>query len=130
VTVSHQEGRVLVIDHCGHDLYRRLEGDVCGILSIGDDTTAVCGHICSHLGIPVFGIVDGDRDGIVEGAYPPRSVVVEVIDGRDDDIGEEIARTIDDRPRRWEAWVRETLRSLGGTARVVHDTFDDHEAVH
>ena len=50
-------GRILVIDHCGHDLYRSITPGTCGVLAIGDDTTAVCGHICSHLGIPVFGVI-------------------------------------------------------------------------
>jgi hypothetical protein len=54
-----RHGRVVVIDHCGHEIYARLAGDCCGVLAIGDDTTAVCGHICVHRGIPVLGITDG-----------------------------------------------------------------------
>ncbi|HZD44379.1 MAG TPA: DUF2117 domain-containing protein, partial [Methanomicrobiales archaeon] len=51
-------GRILIVNHCGHEIYKSLGPDVCGVLSIGDDTTAVCGHICSHRGIPIFGVVD------------------------------------------------------------------------
>lgn len=114
-------GRIAVVDHCGHTLYRELGKDVCGILAVGDDTTAVCGHICSHAGIPVFGVVDGDADAIVEPGFAPGSVVVEVIDGRDDDIGREVAATRDLRADTWEEWVEETLLTLAGRVRVVLD---------
>ena len=50
-------GRVLVIDHCGHEIYARMPDDCCGVLAIGDDTTAVCGHICAHRGIPCLGLL-------------------------------------------------------------------------
>ncbi|MCM2466364.1 DUF2117 domain-containing protein [Methanoculleus oceani] len=114
-------GRIAVIDHCGHTLYQEIGEDVCGVLAVGDDTTAVCGHICSHAGIPVFGVVDGDADAIVEPGYAPGSVVVEVVDGRDDDIGRELAAVRDLDAARWEEWVEETLRILAGRVRIVLD---------
>jgi hypothetical protein len=112
-------GRIRVVDHAGIDLYRNTHEGVCGVLSIGDDTTAVCGHICAHLGIPVFGVVDGDADGIVDPAYPPGSVVVEVIGGRDDDVGAALAKGLDDAPRHWDSWVREQLDFLGKDVRII-----------
>jgi hypothetical protein len=114
-------GRVAVVDHCGHTLYTAIGDDVCGVLAIGDDTTAVCGHICSHAGIPVFGVVDGDADAIVEPGYAPGSVVVEVIDGRDDDLGREIADGRDLQASTWEDWVEETLREIDGRVRILLD---------
>lgn len=115
-------GRIRVVDHAGIDLYRNVHEGVCGVLSIGDDTTAVCGHICAHLGIPVFGVVDGDGDGIVDPAFPPGSVVVEVIAGRDDDVGAALAERLDDTPRHWESWVREQLNFLGNEVRIIVNT--------
>ncbi len=114
-------GRIAVIDHCSHTLYHEIGEDVCGILAVGDDTTAVCGHICSHSGIPVFGVVDGDADDIVEPGYAPGSVVVEVVDGRDDDLGREVAAVRDLDAASWEEWVEETLRILAGRVRIVLD---------
>ncbi|MFA7563180.1 MAG: DUF2117 domain-containing protein [Methanoculleus sp.] len=114
-------GRVAVIDHCGHTLYDGIDEDVCGVLAVGDDTTAICGHICSHAGVPVFGVVDGDADGIVAPGFAPGSVVVEVLDGRDDDIGREVAEGRDLLADCWEEWVEETLRSLAGRVRIVLD---------
>ncbi len=118
-------GQIIVIDHAGEELYTRTEGAVCGVLSIGDDTTAVCGHICAHMGIPVFGVTDGDADGIVPAAYAPGSVVVEVLEGRDDDLGAELTRDIDVGHRIWDEWVSETLAYLDGRVRITVDRTGD-----
>jgi hypothetical protein len=113
-------GRIAVIDHCGHDLYRALTPDTCGVLAIGDDTTAVCGHICAHRGIPVFGVVDGDLDGLVAGDFSPGSVVVEVLDGRDDEAGRELLPLARDAPVAWRDWTARALAFLGARCRVIH----------
>jgi hypothetical protein len=114
-------GRVLVIDHCGHEIYSRMPDDCCGVLAIGDDTTAVCGHILAHRGIPVFGVVDGDRDVIVPPAYAPSSVVAEVAGERDDDVGMEIKKRVPETQVVWDEWVREILDYLHDRASVVVD---------
>jgi hypothetical protein len=95
------------------------------VLSIGDDTTAVCGHICAHMGIPVFGVTDGDADGIVPAVYAPGSVVVEVLEGRDDDLGAELARDVGLHRRVWDEWVAETLACLDGRVRITVDRTGD-----
>ncbi|MDT8356995.1 MAG: DUF2117 domain-containing protein, partial [Methanomicrobiaceae archaeon] len=121
-----ETGRIAVVDHAGHRLYEALGGDICGVLSIGDDTTAVCGHICSHLGIPVFGVVDGDFDGIIEPVFPEGSVVVEVMRGRDDEVGVELASLAGGSGIHWPSWVKQVLEKLGDVARVVVDRQDLH----
>ena len=118
-------GRVLVIDHCGHELYTRIPEECCGVLAIGDDTTAVCGHICSHRGIPVLGIVDGDRDAIVPSAFAPGSVVLEMLGERDDDAGTEIAGKVPDVPIVWDDWVEEIIGYLNKRVRIVIDLRED-----
>jgi len=115
-------GNVVVIDHCGHEIYQRILHDCCGILAIGDDTTAVCGHICAHRGIPVLGIVDGDRDAIVTESFAPGSVVMMAQKERDDDIGTEVASMAGESPVHWDEWVDSVLNMLGDRVRVVVDT--------
>ncbi len=122
-------GRVLVIDHCGHEIYSKMPDDCSGVLAIGDDTTAVCGHICAHRGIPVLGIVDGDRDAIVPSAFAPGSVVVEVLRERDDDVGKEIGKYVPDTPVVWYAWMQEILEYLDGRVRIVIDLRKEDDAV-
>jgi hypothetical protein len=113
------KGRVILIDHCGHGLYQELKEDVTGVLAIGDDTTSVCGHICSHRGIPVFGIVDGDADGVIPPRFAPGSVVVLVTSGSDDDLGREIARNIPRGPVQWDTWVDTQLSAIGERGTVI-----------
>jgi hypothetical protein len=113
-------GRIAVIDHCGIDLYRALTPETCGVLAIGDDTTAVCGHICVHRGIPVFGVVDGDRDGLIAAGFSPGSVVVEVLSGTDDEVGRELVPLALEGPVAWRDWTTRALAFLGARCRVVH----------
>jgi hypothetical protein len=115
------QGSVVIIDHCGHEIYSRLPDGCCGVLAIGDDTTAVCGHVCAHRGIPVFGIVDGDRDLIVPAGFAPGSVVVETMGERDDDLGAEIRRQVHGETFVWADWVRSVLAYLQGRVTVIQD---------
>ncbi|HUK37905.1 MAG TPA: DUF2117 domain-containing protein [Methanomicrobiales archaeon] len=115
------EGRVLVVDHCGKDLYRSIAPDTCGVLAIGDDTTAVCGHICAHRGIPVFGVVDGDPDGLLAAGFAPGSVIAEVLEGSDDETGRELAASVSCGGMvNWESWVADALKHLGDRCRIRH----------
>ena len=98
-----------------------MPDDCCGVLAIGDDTTGVCGHILAHRGIPVLGIVDGDRDVIVPPAFAARSVVAEVLGERDDDVGREIAKKVPEIQVIWDEWVEEMLAYLEGRVHVVMD---------
>ncbi len=121
--IKCKSGNIAVIDHAGCELYEKTGPETCGLLSIGDDTTAVCGHIGSHLGIPVFGVTDGDADTILKPSYPKDSVVIEVINGRDDETGAEIAAGLEaDGKYTWSLWVKETLESLKDEVKVVVDT--------
>ena len=113
-------GRVLFLDHCGHEIYTKLSGGICGIVSVGDDTTAVCGHVASHLGIPVFGIIDGDRDDIVEESFFHGSVIAHAIDERDDDIGDELKDMIPDGEVAWDELVGRLICHLGKRVRISH----------
>ncbi|KQC05823.1 MAG: hypothetical protein APR53_06755 [Methanoculleus sp. SDB] len=116
-----QNGRIAVIDHAGHTIYDNVGCDVCGVLAIGDDTTAICGHICSHHGLPVFGVVDGDGDGIVPPAFSPGSVVVRTLHERDDDVGAELALHVTGADYRWDTWVEEALGHLGNRITIMID---------
>ena len=114
-------GHIVIIDHAACDIYSHMDTTTCGVVSIGDDTTAVCGHICAHLGIPIFGVTDGDADTIVDHACCTGSVIVEVTEGRDDEKGLEIAETVPTTPCHWDTWVSSTLLSRRDIS-IVRDT--------
>jgi hypothetical protein len=128
-TRRERTGAVVVIDHCGHEIYRRIGHGCCGVLAIGDDTTAVCGHICTHRGIPVLGIVDGDGDGIVPESFAAGSVVIQAETELDDDIGNELAPMAGGRSVVWDDWVKSVLQVLGDRVKVVVDTREHRDAV-
>jgi hypothetical protein len=116
---KREPGHVILVDHCGHELYRRISPNTCGIVSIGDDTTAVCGHVGSHLGIPVFGIIDGDEDGIVAGAFTEGSVIARALKEKDDDIGVEITGIIPGHIVEWDHVVKKLSEHLSGRVILV-----------
>src|SRR5512137_1515456 len=116
-----RNGRVAVIDHCGHEIYTRLAGDCCGVLAIGDDTTMVCGHICTHRGIPVLGITDNDCDAILPPAFAPGSLVLDTRPERDDDLGAEVAGMVPEGPVCWEVWIADVLSRFTGRVTTVLD---------
>lgn len=113
-------GRVLVLDHDAIALYRELSEDHCGLLAIGDDTTAAALHLGAHLGLPVLGITDGDGDGIVgDCTGAPGSLVLRATGDRDDELGRELAEHCDDRPLEWETFVARALCVLRDRVQVI-----------
>ena len=122
-TLRRTHGTVAIVDHAGTGVYDQINETTCGVLSIGDDTTAVCGHICSHLGIPVFGVVDGDRDAVIEPYFGDESLVVEIMDRTDDEAGRMLATTIDvERSYCWSELTEQLLREIPAVFKIVVDT--------
>lgn len=115
-----RKGRIAVIDHTAMACYRSFDPDICGIVTIGDDTTSICGHIGCTKGMPVFGITDGDIDGVVPEGYAPGSVVLQTVSERDDDLGIEVAGMIPEGPVVWDEWVERIIAHLGDRVRIVH----------
>lgn len=113
-------GRVVVIDHSAMACYGSFDPDTCGLVTIGDDTTSICGHIGCFRGMPILGITDGDIDGIVPEGYAPGSVVLQTTRERDDELGIEIAGNVPDHPVNWDEWVGKIVAELGDRVRVVH----------
>jgi hypothetical protein len=119
IGTGRPRGKVILVDHCGHEVYRRLSPGICGMVTVGDDTTAVCAHIGAHLGVPVLGIIDGDADSIVPAAFAPGSVLVHTLGERDDDVGDEVGRLIDTGEVEWTGFRDEILAGLGDRVRVI-----------
>lgn len=115
-------GRIAVIDHSAFAIYQVITPDTCGLVTIGDDTTAVCGHIGAASGVPVFGITDGDADEIVPEAYAPGSVIVHAISETDDELGREVASVLPEGgDLSWDETVSSLLDCFSGRIRVVRD---------
>jgi len=73
------------LDHAGYDIYsiiRRCNG----LVSIGDDTTSVVSDIAYRFNIPVIGIIDQDRDHLLNNVYVHDDSEVFIVK-KDDDAG-------------------------------------------
>jgi hypothetical protein len=115
-----KKGRIAVIDHAAMACYGSFDPDICGLVTIGDDTTSICGHIGCYRGMPILGITDGDIDGIVPEGYAPGSIVLQATRERDDELGIEVADKVPDYPVIWKEWTERIIEELGDRIRVVH----------
>jgi len=83
-----KRGAVTFVNHCAESTLESVnEKTICAI-TVGDDTTAICGDILSRAGIPIIGITDGDSDGLYIGACKAEgSIVLRLANVSDDDAG-------------------------------------------
>jgi hypothetical protein len=108
------------VDHAGmhiYDLVRNREG----VVTVGDDTTAIVGDILYRSQIPLIGITDGDRDSLSgDTRFSPGSTVFTVPE--DDRVGLRIrAEIFQNRPKIDAdfATTRERIITLIGTD-IIH----------
>jgi len=73
------------LDHAGYDIYRIIK-NCNGLVSIGDDTTSVVSDIAYRFNIPVIGIIDQDRDHLLNNVYVHEDSEVFIVK-KDDDAG-------------------------------------------
>ena len=83
---------VAFVDHAGMHIYDIVQNRE-GVVTVGDDTTAIVGDILYRSQIPLIGITDGDRDSLLGGTrFAPGSIVFVVPE--DDSIGLRIYREV------------------------------------
>jgi hypothetical protein len=82
-------GKVVLIDHAADNVFELAVGAELAV-TVGDDTTAIAGDILSRLGIPIFGITDGDSDDLICPSFLPGSIVLRLAAGKDDIVGKRI----------------------------------------
>jgi len=83
-----KRGAVTFVNHSAESTLESVnEKTICAV-TVGDDTTAICGDILSRAGIPIIGIIDGDGDGIYTGACKAEGSIVLLLENvSDDDVG-------------------------------------------
>ena len=79
---------ILFVNHDAYSIYKNLS-NLSGAVTVGDDTTRISGYILQRFGIPVIGIVDDDKDGVLKGDYFYKDSVLLEVEG-DDISGEKI----------------------------------------
>jgi len=76
-----------VANYYSANIYEEIEKGMNGAITIGDDTTAIAGDILSRHRIPIIGIIDGDRDGLLKNALLAEGSVILYVKS-DDHLGE------------------------------------------
>jgi hypothetical protein len=80
----------VLIDHAAELVFELAVGAKLAV-TIGDDTTAIAGDILYRLGIPIFGITDGDCDDLIcRTRFFPGSIVLRLTAGKDDIVGKKL----------------------------------------
>lgn len=85
--------KIAFINHAGYNILRILDEGICCAVVVGDDTTTIVGDILERFNIPIIGIVDEDKDGLIRGAkFHPDSIILRV--ENDDDFGNIVYKKI------------------------------------
>ncbi|EHP89077.1 DUF2117 family protein [Methanotorris formicicus] len=115
------KGEVVFINHAGEDVLEKIGNkDVSVVITIGDDTTTICGDILARFGIRIIGITDGDRDEILKNPIIAEGSVIFLIENmRDDDVGELLMKVFEDR--------RTGRISFSECLEVVKEILHEHE---
>jgi hypothetical protein len=87
-------GYAVIIDHLAEKTFEiAVSADLAVV--VGDDTTAIAGDLLTRIGIPMIGIIDGDKDGLKKNSHvPPGSVIIRVMADNDDIVGKKVKDTI------------------------------------
>jgi len=89
-----QRGSVTFVNHCADQTLESVSETTICTITVGDDTTSICGDILSRVGIPIVGITDGDGDGLYTGACGVEgSLVLRLNNASDDDTGFSLERS-------------------------------------
>ncbi len=82
-------GDVIIINHAGEDVLEKIKNkNVSAVITIGDDTTTICGDILARFGIKIIGITDGDRDEILKNPIITEGSTIFLIKNcKDDEVG-------------------------------------------
>ncbi|WP_457612255.1 DUF2117 domain-containing protein [Methanocaldococcus sp.] len=99
------EGYFTIINHSGESSLENIKDFA---ITIGDDTTQICGDILSRFGVRIVGITDGDLDKIVEDPKITKgSVIFLVKNVRDDYAGELIKKNLKYKKYKFEDLIKE-----------------------
>jgi len=78
-----------VASRSGAAVYGEIRRGITGAVTIGDDTTTIAGEILSRYRIPIIGIVDGDKDGLLKDTTLAEGSIILTVK-MDDQLGEVI----------------------------------------
>jgi hypothetical protein len=83
------KGEIVIVNHAGEDVLEEIKNkNVSAVITIGDDTTTICGDILARFDIKIIGITDGDRDELLKNPIITEGSNIFLIKNcKDDDVG-------------------------------------------
>lgn len=89
-----KQGIAVLIDHDAESSFEKAGGASVAV-TIGDDTTAIAGDILYRFNIPIIGITDWDRDGLLRHTHiTDGSIIIQVSPGFDDILGARVREEV------------------------------------
>ncbi|WP_083810061.1 DUF2117 domain-containing protein [Methanothermococcus okinawensis] len=107
-------GEIIIVNHAGEDVLEKIKNKkVSAVITIGDDTTTVCGDILARFGIKIIGITDGDRDEILKNPIITRGSNIFLIKNwKDDDVGELLKKELKNKNMNYEEVLSYIIKIL------------------
>ncbi len=63
---TQNKTKIALINHDAFRIYEIIQKGIKGAVTVGDDTTSISGEILWRFSIPIIGIIDDDRDFLIE----------------------------------------------------------------
>ncbi|ABR57023.1 DUF2117 domain-containing protein [Methanococcus aeolicus] len=100
---SNDMGEIIIINHAGEDVLESVKNKGAPIvITIGDDTTTICGDILARFNIKIIGITDGDRDDILKNPIITEGSNIFLIKNyKDDDVGKMLEEKLKNRNKKF-----------------------------
>lgn len=113
---------VAFVDHAAMYVYD-LTKDIEGVVTVGDDTTDIVGDIMYRFQIPIIGIVDGDKNGLLKDIQFTNGSVKITTDS-DDKFGEKVFIEVFDGRQKIEKSFKDTYADIlaMGKDRIINLT--------
>ncbi|ADC69133.1 conserved hypothetical protein [Methanocaldococcus sp. FS406-22] len=119
------KGYTVIVNHAGEDVIEMIKNkEVVAVITIGDDTTTICGDILARFGIRVIGITDGDRDDILKNPVILKGSVVFLIKNmRDDDAGEILKKNLNLNKKYGYQEILDEIKKIFNDNNICYEEF-------
>ena len=93
------KGEIVIVNHAGEDVLEKIKNkNVSVVITIGDDTTTICGDILARFDIKIIGITDGDKDEILKNPIITEGSNIFLIKNfKDDDVGKMLEEKLENK---------------------------------
>ncbi|WP_292460375.1 DUF2117 domain-containing protein [Methanothermococcus sp.] len=113
---TNHKGEIIFVNHAGEDVLEKIKNkNVSTVITVGDDTTIICGDILARFGIKIIGITDGDRDDILKNPMITEGSNIFLIKNcKDDDVGKMLEEKLKNKKLTYEntlQYIKEFLNN-------------------